>query len=127
MFLFARKLNPGLFLNLGFFETQALYGVDYGLNKADRLRFGQTMMTHAMLFTGVDVVDGRPRRWRVENSWGKDNGRKGYYTMNDSWFDEYMFEIAAPRTYLSDAMRKGLETTPHALPAWDPMGSLAGR
>ena len=109
------------------FETQALYGVNYGLNKADRLRFGQTMMTHAMLFTGVDVVDGRPRRWRVENSWGKDNGRKGYYTMNDSWFDEYMFEIAAPRTYLSDAMRRGLETTPHALPAWDPMGSLARR
>ena len=33
------------------------------MEKADRLRFGQTMMTHAMLFTGVDVVDGKPRRW----------------------------------------------------------------
>ena len=108
------------------FETQALYGLQYGLNKADRLRYGQTMMTHAMLFTGVDVVDGHPRRWRVENSWGSDkSGQKGYYTMNDSWYDEYMFEIAAPRNMLSEAMLNGLATEPIVLPAWDPMGSLA--
>ena len=108
------------------FETKALYGLQYGLNKADRLRYGQTMMTHAMLFTGVDVVDGSPRRWRVENSWGSEkNGQKGYYTMNDSWYDEYMFEIAAPRNMLSEDMLKGLATEPIVLPAWDPMGSLA--
>jgi bleomycin hydrolase len=83
------------------------------------------MMTHAMLFTGVDVVDGSPRRWRVENSWGSDNGVKGFYTMNDGWFDEYMFEIAAPSSHLSDQMREGLSTEPVVLPAWDPMGSLA--
>jgi bleomycin hydrolase len=109
------------------FESQALYGVEFGMDKATRLRFGQTMMTHAMLFTGVDVVDGEPRRWRVENSWGDDNGIKGFYTMNDSWFDEYMFEIAAPSGHLSDQMREGLKTEPVVLPAWDPMGSLARR
>ena len=107
------------------FESQALYGVEFGLDKANRLLFGQTMMTHAMLFTGVDVVDGRPRRWRVENSWGADNGVKGFYTMNDGWFDEYMFEIAAPSGHLSEQMREGLGTEPVVLPAWDPMGSLA--
>lgn len=107
------------------FESQELYGVKYGMDKAARLRFGQTMMTHAMLFTGVDVVDGKPRRWRVENSWGADNGVKGFYTMNDSWFDEYMFEIAAPSGHLSDQMRQALNTEPTVLPAWDPMGSLA--
>ena len=107
------------------FESDALYGVEFGMDKETRLRFGQTMMTHAMLFTGVDVVDGAPRRWRVENSWGDDNGVKGYYTMNDGWFDEYMFEIAAPRQYLSDTMIAGLKTEPVVLPAWDPMGSLA--
>ena len=82
-------------------------------------------MTHAMLFTGVDVVDGKPRRWRVENSWGEDSGQKGYYTMNDSWYDEYMFEIAAPKKYLTEKMLAGLESEPIVLPAWDPMGSLA--
>ena len=52
------------------YDLKRLYGIQFGMEKADRLRFGQTMMTHAMLFTGVDVVDGKPRRWRVENSWG---------------------------------------------------------
>ena len=85
-------------------------------------------MTHAMLFTGVDVVDGSPRRWRVENSWGtKESGDKGFFTMNDNWYDDYMFEIASPTSKLSEEMRKGLETSATMLPAWDPMGSLARR
>ena len=107
------------------FETNELYGVEYGMAKADRLRYGQTMMTHAMLFTGVDVYEGRPRRWRVENSWGDDSGQKGFYTMNDNWYDEHMFEIASPKKYLTEKMIEGLETTPVVLQAWDPMGSLA--
>ncbi len=107
------------------FETNELYGVDYGMSKADRLRYGQTMMTHAMLFTGVDVYEGKPRRWRVENSWGDDSGQKGFYTMNDNWYDEHMFEIASPKKYLTERMIKGLETVPIVLEAWDPMGSLA--
>ena len=107
------------------FDVEGLYGVEYGMDKADRLRHNQTMMTHAMLFTGVDVVNGRVRRWRVENSWGADTGQKGYYTMNDNWYDQYMFEIAAPTSYLNEKMVAGLETEPVVLPAWDPMGSLA--
>ena len=90
-------------------------------------------MTHAMLFTGVDVVDDadnggqKPRRWRVENSWGEENsGRKGFYVMNDSWFDEHMFEIAAKKSMLPDHLVPALELDPIVLPAWDPMGSLAG-
>jgi len=107
------------------FDVEGLYGIEYGMDKADRLRHNQTMMTHAMLFTGVDVVNGRPRRWRVENSWGDKTGQKGYYTMNDSWYDQYMFEIAAPTSYLNEKMQAGLEAEPVVLPAWDPMGSLA--
>ena len=108
------------------YDLKGLYGIQFGMEKADRLRFGQTMMTHAMLFTGVDVVDGKPRRWRVENSWGsEDSGEKGFYTMNDNWYDEHMFEIAAPKDYMTDEMKSGLKGDPIVLPAWDPMGSLA--
>jgi len=108
------------------FEYENLYGVEFGMDKADRLRHSQTMMTHAMLFTGVDLIDGKPRRWRVENSWGaEESGKKGFYTMNDNWFDEHMFEIASPKSYLTKDMLKALETKPVILPAWDPMGSLA--
>ena len=117
--------RKGGYWDANLFNVSELYGVEYGMNKENRLHHGQTMMTHAMLFTGVDVVDGKARRWRVENSWGGDTGQKGYYTMNDSWFDEYMFEIAAPKDYLTEKMQAGLGTEPVVLPAWDPMGSLA--
>ena len=108
------------------FDYKGLYGIDFDLSKADRLTFHQTSMTHAMLFTGVDVVDDGVRRWRVENSWGTEkSGQKGFYAMNDSWFDEYMFEIAAPKSFLSEAQLAAFEHEPRVLPAWDPMGALA--
>jgi bleomycin hydrolase len=108
------------------FDYESVYDTLFTLTKAERLVYRQTQMTHAMLFTGVDVVDGRPRRWRVENSWGEDNGQKGFYLMNDSWFDQYLFEIAARQSALPAALRAALEEPPIVLPAWDPMGSLAG-
>ena len=107
------------------FDYDTLYDTSFGLDKAQRLVYHQTLMTHAMLFTGVDVVDGRPRRWRVENSWGEENGRKGFYVMNDSWFDEHMFEIAARRSALPPELQEAFDAEPIVLPAWDPMGSLA--
>ncbi len=107
------------------FDYQGLYGAEFPLDKAGRLEYHDTLMTHAMLFTGVDVVDGRARRWRVENSWGEENGQKGYYTMNDSWFDEYTFEIAARKGYLPAELQRAVDLDPIVLPAWDPMGALA--
>ena len=107
------------------FDYAGVYGARFDMDKAARLEYGQTQMTHAMLFTGVDVVDGSPRRWRVENSYGDSVGDKGFFLMNDSWFDEYMFEIAVPRSYLSPELVDALETEPIVLPPWDPMGALA--
>lgn len=108
------------------FDTDAIYGTSYELDKAARLEFHETLMTHAMLLTGVDIGDdGHPRRWRVENSWGDEKADKGFWTMNDNWFGEYVFEIAARKDKLPRALREALETEPIVLPAWDPMGSLA--
>ena len=108
------------------FDYASVYGAEFGLNKAERLEYHQTAMTHAMLFTGVDVVEGQPRRWRVENSWNDKVGDKGFCLMNDSWFAEYMFEIAAPKSYLPEELQAALDLEPVVLPPWDPMGSLAG-
>jgi len=107
------------------YDLPSVYDTAFTFDKADRLVYHETQMTHAMLFTGVDVLDGVTRRWRVENSWGPDKGKDGFYTMNDSWFDEYVFEIAARRDVLPEALRQALDTEPIVLPAWDPMGSLA--
>ncbi|MBT5136799.1 MAG: C1 family peptidase [Phycisphaerae bacterium] len=108
------------------FNFEDVYGTKLGLTKAQRLDYHQTLMTHAMLFTGVDVLDGVPVKWRVENSWGDENvGEKGFHAMNDSWFDEYMFEVAIEKKYLSADMLAAWEEDPTVLSPWDPMGSLA--
>jgi bleomycin hydrolase len=107
------------------YDLGAVYGTEFEMDKAARLEYGETRMTHAMLFTGVDVVDGSARRWRVENSWGAEPGQKGYFTMNDSWFDEYMFEIAARRSYLPAELQSAVDLEPIVLQPWDPMGALA--
>jgi bleomycin hydrolase len=107
------------------YDYAGVYDTAFTLGKADRLLYHETQMTHAMLFTGVDVLDGATRKWRVENSWGTDKGKDGFYTMNDSWFDEYVFEIAARRSALPAELQAALDTPPVVLPAWDPMGALA--
>lgn len=107
------------------YDYGAVYDAAFTLDKAGRLDFCETQMTHAMLLTGVDLHDGAARRWRVENSWGDEHGAKGFYTMNDSWFDEYVFEIAARRSDLPADLLAALDTEPIVLPAWDPMGALA--
>ena len=108
------------------FNFEDVYGTKLGLTKAQRLDYHQTLMTHAMLFTGVDVLDGVPVKWRVENSWGDENvGEKGFHAMNDSWFDEYMFEVAIEKKYLPADMLAAWEEEPTVLSPWDPMGSLA--
>ncbi|MBG0738413.1 C1 family peptidase [Paeniglutamicibacter antarcticus] len=107
------------------YDYAALYAADISLDKESRVRFGESAMTHAMLLTGVDVLDGGTRRWRVENSWGDENGDKGFYTMADSWFDEYVFEVVVDKKRLNPELLRALATEPIVLPAWDPMGALA--
>lgn len=107
------------------YDYDAIYATRNSLDKADRLLHHESLMTHAMLFTGVDLIDGAPRRWRVENSWGSEKGDKGFMTMNDNWFAEYVFEIAVRRDSLPVELQAALDEDPIVLPAWDPMGALA--
>ena len=107
------------------YDYDSLYRHRTDLDKADRLLHQATAMTHAMLLTGVDVVDGTAVRWRVENSWGAEKADKGFWTMNDSWFAEHVFEIAVRRDALPPELQQQLDTEPIVLPAWDPMGALA--
>ncbi len=107
------------------YDLGGVYGTEFTLDKENRVRYGESLMTHAMLFTGVDLVDGIPRRWRVENSWGDENGDKGFYTMDDSWFNEYVFEVAVDGRNLTGELSAAITADPLHLPPWDPMGALA--
>jgi bleomycin hydrolase len=109
------------------FDFELFYGTEFGLDKASRLEYGESKMTHAMLFTGVDLDSkGNPKKWRVENSWGERNGEKGYYIMSDDWFDQYLYEVVINKKYLESNIIDLYENQ-HAklLPPWDPMGALA--
>ena len=109
------------------FEYDRVYGVRFDLSKEQRVRFGDSAMDHAMAFAGVDVADDgtTTRRWRVENSWGAKIADKGYLTMSDDWFTEYVYEVAVPKALLPEEYQKALEEPAISLPAWDPMGALA--
>lgn len=109
------------------FEYGRVYGVDFNMDKEQRVRFGDSAQNHAMAFVGVDVADdGRTtKRWRVENSWGGDIANKGYFTMSDDWFSQYVYEVAMPKSMLSEEYRQAFDQEAIMLPAWDPMGALA--
>src|SRR5207247_2631912 len=98
-------------MDLDILDYEALYGTEFGLTKAERLDYGASQMTHAMVFTGVDLDDSdRPRKWRVENSWGDKNGEKGFMVMTDAWFDEYNYEVVVQKQYLPDDLHPVLES-----------------
>ncbi|MCI1935407.1 MAG: C1 family peptidase [Bifidobacteriaceae bacterium] len=109
------------------FDYGTVYSVDFDLNKEERVRFADSAMNHAMAFVGVDVADDgkTTNRWRVENSWGDKIADKGYFTMDDPWFDEFVYEVAVPKSMLPAEYQKALDEEPISLPAWDPMGALA--
>lgn len=113
-------------MDLDLFDYDLIYGAAPTMNKAERLMYGHSQMTHAMVFTGVDLDDnGKPKKWRVENSWGDKAGEKGFFSMIDDWFDEYMYEVVVHRQYVPAEALKALDKEPVGLDPWDPMGSLA--
>ncbi|GMI27305.1 hypothetical protein TeGR_g4676 [Tetraparma gracilis] len=113
------------------FAHDLVYGVEPEQSKEERLRYGQSLMTHAMQFVGADLPEGRefPTKWRIENSHGKELGDKGYALMTDEWFDEYMYQIAVRKDMVveDERIKALLDDTSKVtvLPAWDPMGALA--
>ncbi|MGY3724062.1 bleomycin hydrolase [Granulicatella balaenopterae] len=107
------------------FDVENLFDVDFTTTKAERLEFGESLMTHAMVLTGVDIVDGKSTKWKVENSWGDKIGDKGFFVMSDEWMDEYTYQIVIKKDYLTEEQLKAFNEEPIVLAPWDPMGSLA--
>ncbi len=113
-------------MDLDIYDFKDFLQVDFPMNKADRLDYGQSRMTHAMVFQGVNLDEnGTPDRWRVENSWGDDKGKKGYFIMSDGWFTEFMYQVVVNKKYLTKEQLDILNTETIELEPWDPMGSLA--
>lgn len=104
------------------FDYGSLLGTTFGMNKKQRIQSFDSGSTHAMTLMAVDLDDaGKPKKWKVENSWGADSGMSGYIMMTDEWFREYMFRVVVNRKYCPASVLELMKQKPTRLPAWDPM------
>ncbi|MDT2612631.1 aminopeptidase C [Enterococcus dongliensis] len=110
---------------LNAYDVDDLFDVDLTMTKAERLDYGESLMTHAMVLTGVDLIDGAAKKWKVENSWGEKVGEKGFFVMSDEWMDEYTYQIVVRKEFLTPEQLAAFEAEPIVLAPWDPMGALA--
>ncbi|KPJ22549.1 aminopeptidase C [Streptococcus phocae] len=108
------------------YDFQSSMDVQLSQDKAGRLDYSESLMTHAMVLTGVDLdADGNPIKWKVENSWGEKVGDKGYFVASDAWMDEYTYQIVVRKEFLTSQELAAYEAEPQLLAPWDPMGALA--
>ncbi|KAF8316884.1 peptidase C1B, bleomycin hydrolase [Clavulina sp. PMI_390] len=120
--------SPSGVMDVGLYGLESAFGVEFGMDKAQRLRTNESAMTHAMVITAVhvDPATGKPVRFRVENSWNNTVGDDGYMVMTDKWFDEYAYQVVISRQLADPAHVKILDGGDFvALKPWDPLGALA--
>ena len=110
----------------GIFDYGSLYGMDFSLSRKELFETYSSSPNHNMVFTGIDIADGRPEKWLVENSWSEKPGKKGYFTMTDEWFDRYVQVIVVHRKYIPEEILSLFRTVPEKLPPWDPMFHALG-
>ncbi len=107
------------------YDYDEMLEMSLALSKEDSLDYAQSAMNHAMVITGVNIDEGQPNRWKIENSWGDKKGAKGYYLCSDSWFDKFVYQAVIHNKYLNEEQLSARELKPIELKPWDPMGSLA--
>ena len=110
------------------YDFTASMDINLTQDKAGRLDYSESLMTHAMVLTGVDLdSDGKSVKWKVENSWGDKVGQKGYFVASDAWMDEYTYQIVVRKDFLTAEELAAYEAEPQVLAPWDPMGALASK
>ncbi|MDD5951310.1 MAG: C1 family peptidase [Bacteroidales bacterium] len=107
--------------DLNNYDYASLLGVEFTMNKTERVMTHASGSSHAMTLKAVDIKNGKPVKWMVENSWGASSGYKGNIIMTDEWFDEYMFRLVVEKQYVPADVMALLKQKPIMLPAWDPM------
>lgn len=107
------------------FDYQSAFGIDFSIDKESALDMRDSAMNHAMVLSGVDLVDDEPIKWKIENSWGDTTGHQGYFVASDSWFEKFVYQAVIHKKYLTKEQLDILEQKPKQLEPWDPMGTLA--
>jgi len=103
------------------YDYESLYNMKFKLTRKELFETFSNNPTHAMVLTGVDIVNNKVKKWLVENSWGKKACKNGYYHMMDEWFGYYVQEIVVHKKYIPENIIKIFKTKATLLPPWDPM------
>ncbi len=110
------------YMDLDNYDYGSLFGTTFPMNKAERISTFDSGSTHAMTLTAVDLdSNGKPTKWKVENSWGADYGQKGCLIMTNRWFNEYMFRLVVDKQYVPAQLLKEFEQKPTMLTPDDPL------
>ena len=89
-------------INGDIFKLDEMFGLDYKMSKEEMLEYREANATHVMVIVGVkEFVDGR-RYWKIENSWGTDLGRKGFFMMDESYMDLYSYQFIINKKYFNE-------------------------
>ena len=113
------------YMDLDNYDYGSLFGTTFPMNKAERISTFDSGSTHAMTLTAVDLdKDGKPLKWKVENSWGASYGQQGCLIMTNRWFNEYMFRLVVNKKYVPDTLLKEFEQKPTMLTPDDPLFQL---
>lgn len=114
-------INHKGFMSLDAYDYNGTFLADFSMSKAERLMTRDSCIYHAVVLTGVDVVAGKPMQWKIENSWGEEQGDKGYYTMSTAWMEQNGYVSVIRKDLLSAKLQKALTAAPIHLPPWDPL------
>lgn len=106
------------------YDLEATFGITDTMTKGQRFEHRESLPTHAMVLGGVDLVDGKPTKWKVENSWGPKVGDKGFFVMSDEWMDQYTYAVAVRKDLLTPELQEIAQSTPIVLPYWNEMYPL---
>lgn len=111
-------------MDMDLYDLEAMFGIKFTMNKAERYAMRESLPTHAMVIAGVDLdKDGKPTKWKIENSWGTENGGKktgnnGYFVCGDEWFDNFVYEVAINKKFMTAEQQKALSGEPIVWPFW---------
>ncbi|MEA4115508.1 C1 family peptidase [Mycoplasma sp. 744] len=108
-------------MDLNLFSYEQTLRPFNNLNKEDRVNYRLSAPTHAMTIVGVDLDDNnQPLKWEIENSWGDKVGSKGYFSMSDEWFNEYVFGVIVDEKFVnSNILETAKNNTIIELEPWD--------